>query len=467
MTTAGASLQSLKHEADALKAAGRLPEAIALYARAAELFPGSGAAEHNLAAALGDAARYAEAEAHCRAAFSRGIDAPETWLVLARALQGQRRLDEAEAAYREAIRRRPAMADAHRDLAQLVWMRTEDAAAATAVLDRAIAAEPANPVLQVVKAKALAYAGDHAGAYDVLRAAIARGEDFVLQAMAADAATRVGEAQAALAHGERAVALAPAEAFALIHFAQACLAAGAPQRAAEAMTALRPQLPNDQHVIALLATAWRMLDDPRYRALYDYEAFVGVHRLSPPAGWPDLAAYLADLAQAASQAHAYRTHPFDQSLRQGSQAPDILNLDHPAIRAFPTAVAPAIEAHLVALRRGGDPVRARNTGRWAFQGAWSVKLRPNGFHADHVHSQGWLSSACYLALPKAVEGAGREGWLKFGEPGVPTDPPLAPEHFVKPEPGLLALFPSYMWHGTVPFGGTEPRLTIAFDLVPA
>jgi hypothetical protein len=60
-----------------------------------------------------------------------------------------------------------------------------------------------------------------------------------------------------------------------------------------------------------------------------------------------------------------------------------------------------------------------------------------------------------------------EGWLKFGEPGVRTEPPLPPEHFVKPEPGLLALFPSYMWHGTVPFSGPDPRLTIAFDVVPA
>jgi hypothetical protein len=33
---------------------------------------------------------------------------------------------------------------------------------------------------------------------------------------------------------------------------------------------------------------------------------------------------------------------------------------------------------------------------------------------------------------------------------------------------LLALFPSYMWHGTVPFSGApdDRRLTIAFDAVP-
>jgi len=31
----------------------------------------------------------------------------------------------------------------------------------------------------------------------------------------------------------------------------------------------------------------------------------------------------------------------------------------------------------------------------------------------------------------------------------------------------LAVFPSYMWHGTVPFEDTQPRLTIAFDMVPS
>jgi Putative 2OG-Fe(II) oxygenase len=65
-----------------------------------------------------------------------------------------------------------------------------------------------------------------------------------------------------------------------------------------------------------------------------------------------------------------------------------------------------------------------------------------------------------------VKGAGHEGWIKFGEPGVPTLPALGPEHFEKPEPGLLVLFPSYMWHGTMPFPGEQTRLTLAFDLLP-
>ena len=32
--------------------------------------------------------------------------------------------------------------------------------------------------------------------------------------------------------------------------------------------------------------------------------------------------------------------------------------------------------------------------------------------------------------------------------------------------GKLVLFPSYFWHGTVPFTSENTRLTIAFDVVP-
>jgi hypothetical protein len=37
---------------------------------------------------------------------------------------------------------------------------------------------------------------------------------------------------------------------------------------------------------------------------------------------------------------------------------------------------------------------------------------------------------------------------------------------IEPRPGLLVLFPSYMWHGTVPFHSQQSRTTIAFDAVP-
>ena len=56
---------------------------------------------------------------------------------------------------------------------------------------------------------------------------------------------------------------------------------------------------------------------------------------------------------------------------------------------------------------------------------------------------------------------------KYAEPGTPTAPALGPEHWIEPEPGMLVLFPAYMWHGTAPFSSDGTRLTCAFDLVRA
>jgi hypothetical protein len=37
---------------------------------------------------------------------------------------------------------------------------------------------------------------------------------------------------------------------------------------------------------------------------------------------------------------------------------------------------------------------------------------------------------------------------------------------VRPITGLLVMFPSFLWHGTVPFLAGHDRVCIAFDLTP-
>jgi len=124
-----------------------------------------------------------------------------------------------------------------------------------------------------------------------------------------------------------------------------------------------------------------------------------------------------------------------------------------------------IERYLAQLGRGTDRLRRRNTGRWRLADFWSVRLRDSGYHFNHYHGSGWLSSACYIELPPLANG---QGWLQFGMPCMPTRPALGPDYFVEPEAGQLVLFPSWMWHGTVPFAAKPgaSRLTIAFDVLP-
>ena len=112
------------------------------------------------------------------------------------------------------------------------------------------------------------------------------------------------------------------------------------------------------------------------------------------------------------------------------------------------------------------PFLSRNTGSAQFIGSWSVRLRSGGFHVSHIHQQGWLSSALYIALPPEVSGGGGEGTLTFGIPPSELGLDLPARRIEVPAVGRLVLFPSYMWHGTVPFRDTQPRTTIAFDAIP-
>jgi len=50
-------------------------------------------------------------------------------------------------------------------------------------------------------------------------------------------------------------------------------------------------------------------------------------------------------------------------------------------------------------------------------------------------------------------------WIAFVSFGLD----VAPTRHIEPRPGRLVLFPSTMWHGTVPFTQGE-RLTVAFDV---
>lgn len=452
-------------QADLLKRLGRLDEALALRVAQVEARPASSVSEHNLAALLGDMRRYAEAEAAVRRAFAKGGNAPETWLVMARALAGQERHDDAEQAYRQAVARRPAYAEALRELAQLIWMRTADAALALTPVREELDRTPRDSGLRRLMALLMEYMGSTPR--EVLSALVEGGARDAGIDLAAASAALSFDLDLALQYAEAAVAGAPGHPVVVLKLAEIRLARGELDHVA-ALLAQTVRAADDQNWLSLQATYERLAGVTGGARLNDYDAFVQGAMIDTPEGWSDLTAYLKDLAVALRRLHTLKTHPVGQSLRHGTQTPvDLRSSDDPAIQAFFVAIDGPIKSYIARLGAGDDPLRRRNTGAYRLSGCWSVQLAPNGYHAPHVHPEGWLSSACYIDLPAAVDAGGREGWIGFGAPPFDCAAPTPPEHFEKPEPGKLVLFPSYMWHGTVPFTGEETRLTIAFDVVPA
>ena len=451
----------------ALMAVGRKDDAEAVLRRWLAKDPGNRDATLRLAAVLSDNGKASEAETVIRS-VARGREDADVAFVLGRALLEQARFDEAETQFRKVVQARPEHQIAHGNLMELVWMRTGDVHEASREIDKVLQVHADSQGLRITKARLLTSARLPREALAAIDTGLQLAPSApTLLAAAATIALDFDGARA-LDYAQRLHAIAPHDRIAQVAVGNASLATGHAREALVIAERLHDSDPTDGRALAMKADALRMLGDSRYRELLDYQHLVRAEAIDVPPGWTDLDAYLAELVTDLGRAHILRAHPVGNSLREGSQiqlAPQ--NSSFASIRAFPQAIDGPIRRYIQAIGDGNDPMRKRNTGRYRISGIWSVRLRPTGFHVNHYHPEGWISSACYLHLPHAVERGG-EGWLKFGEPAFPTHPALNPEYFVRPRPGLLALFPSYMWHGTVPFAGTpeDRRLTIAFDVVP-
>ena len=463
-------LDLLQQQAFALVQLERHEEAIALHRRIVARAPANANAELALAAALDDYGEHRAAATAVQRAITKGAVTAQAHALRGQALIAAGEFDAAQASLQEALRLDPADAGAHRLFAQLIWMRSGDVTAASARLDQALARDPGNDTLAQVRALLMDAAGEPQRSFESIADRVARadaGADLLLSA--SQALLRV-DATRANAFAMRAVALRPVWQAAQRLSIETLLAVGDAGEADRRAGELLQREPNDQHLLALRTTAWRLLGDARYSQWCNYADMARAWTIATPPGWPDLAGYLRDLATCLHRLHTLHAHPLHNSLRGGSQTTqNLLRNENPVIRAFFTAIDEPIRRHIETIAPGDTPLARRKLGGYRLKGCWSVRLRGAGYHTNHVHPQGWLSSACYIQLPRAISGdnPGREGFLKFGEPGYRTTPALAPDYFIRPEPGLLALFPSYFWHGTVPFAGDDSRLTIAFDLVPA
>jgi tetratricopeptide (TPR) repeat protein len=453
----------------AYAALGRQSDAMAFYRQLAARAPDNAVATHTLAVALNAAQQPAEAERVAREALLRHRPTAALHYTHALSLLSLERLDEAELALRECVRLDARRAEAHDRLAQLIWMRTGNIVEATGSLDEALEKFPHDDALRGTKAALLQGAADARGAYACLAESAARPQAHPNLLIRAGLAALEFDPGIALALAERAMRAQPNNHTARKLLCAAYLGVGDGAKALTESATLLQAMPDDQYLIAMQTTALRLLNDPRYELFCDYDRMVLATLLEAPTGWPDLGSFLTGLTSQLNALHNPHGHRLlYQSLRRGTETTqDLSRSQDPVIQALFHAFAAPIARYRERIGPGEDALRRRNRGPTRFNGGWSVRLHRDGYHTSHVHPRGWISSAFYVQLPDSMRaGHTAQGILSFGAPGMLTPSSLPAELSVRPEVGLLVLFPSYFWHGTLPFHSEQPRLTVAFDAVP-
>jgi tetratricopeptide (TPR) repeat protein len=453
----------------AYAALGRQSDALAFYRALVSRAPDNPVATHTLAVALNAAQQPQEAERIVRETLSRGRPTAALHHTHALSLLSLERSDEAELALRECVRLDPRRAESHDRLAQLIWIRTGSIVEATRALDEALEKFPHDDALRGTKAALLQGAGDSRGAFACLIERAARPQPPLNLLIRAGLAALEFEPATALALAEHAMRAQPHNHTARKLLCAAYLGVGDGAKALTECATLLQAMPDDQYLIAMQTTALRLLNDPRYELFVDYDQMTLSMFIEAPPGWPDLGSFLTELTAHLNALHNPHGHRLlYQSLRQGTETTqDLSRSQDPVIQGLFRAFAAPIARYRDRIGPGQDALRRRNRGATRFNGGWSVRLHRDGYHTSHVHPRGWISSAFYVQLPDSMRaGHTADGILSFGAPGMLTMPSLPAELSVRPEVGLLVLFPSYFWHGTLPFHSDQPRLTVAFDVVP-
>jgi len=440
----------------ALRNLGDLAPALEILKRARSIAPRDQLIAHTLARAAMEAGLPASALYEDALKLAPGN--PDMVLGSVAALMAEGQAQRAEERLRDASFGQPGWSQAHRESMRLRLMLGQSLESASEGFARAVSARPAEPALWHGWISAL-MEGRRAEEADAVLArarAALPGQPLwaalepMIAAMRGDA-DRADRGFAALGRLDRTDLL--------LGFVRHLFRQGRHAQAlGEALRGL--PLPGGRHLWPYVALGWRLTDDPRWRWLESDERLVSVIDLPLDEG------FLAALADRLRALHLTVAEPPEQSVRRGTQTDGpLFSRLEPEIRQLKAAVTQAVRQHIAQLppadprhptlaMRRDQPVR--------YAGAWSVRLTGEGYHADHVHSAGWLSSAFYVQTPDTLDAGTQAGWLSLGEVRDLV-PDLPPFRLVEPRPGRLVIFPSVMWHGTRPFAAGE-RLSVAFDV---
>jgi uncharacterized protein (TIGR02466 family) len=145
--------------------------------------------------------------------------------------------------------------------------------------------------------------------------------------------------------------------------------------------------------------------------------------------------------------------------------PDFLERPEPPVAALTTWITWGV-SRMVEASAGAEAVKGP-----LLLSAWATVCRAGAYHAPHCHPDSAWSGVYYVDSGTAGSDRTRAlgGVLEFLDPragaetvSAPGDPYGAPLRVV-PEPGLLVVFPGWLYHWVHPYTGEAPRIAVSFN----
>ena len=194
-----------------------------------------------------------------------------------------------------------------------------------------------------------------------------------------------------------------------------------------------------------------------------------VARLDPPQGWEDIAAFNRALAGELANHPGLRRRRYGAQGQYSSRIDAPLTAQTPLVRLLLERIAAAIHLYLGQIEQSDHPW-ARARPERAILSSSCVITDSDGFEAWHIHPFAWLSGAYYVEVPDAIAaGTGDAGCIAFGLPETLVGAAAAAafgRESVRPQDGLLLMFPSHIHHRTFPHKLADRRICFTIDVRP-
>jgi tetratricopeptide (TPR) repeat protein len=454
-------------------AKGRLREADGLFQRVLSAYPRDAEALHGRGMIAARVGRFEEAVTLLRKAIASQHDFVPARLDLARVLQATGRLDEAVAVAERAVRAAPASAHAHMVLGELLGERGAPADALAAHI-RATELDPESAESHFRLGLTYQQLERLEDAATALNEAIEHAPERAdLHYSLGTVHHGLRNLDAALVAYERALSLRP-------DLAENLFALGKPRHihallerkdltgALRNLDLFLARQPGQSCALALKAIVLDELGErEQVRHLVDFHGLIKKIQLNDTELQGSVPELNDALVRHIEHHPTLRSASAEFSLFRGKTTGELLKPPFGPIRAFEQMVRRAVESFIAALpAQSSHPFVASRPSEWSLT-MWANVIESEGFQVPHIHPSGWLSAVYYVKVPEVVRSEGQSGWIEFGEPYQDIAHNVRPETLaLRPEDGLLLLFPSYFYHRTLPFQSNERRISIAFDVVP-